>query len=364
MESLPPPIQQLTIEMQELQSKTSEVNALTNKLRQAEDQLNRSASNRIRIAGEINRLKSDRQKPPHNLNNNLASQIDEKLRRLELTDLPNEENVIHSKEVEIRDLQRKEDQLQGQRLQQLNNTFHSLETVLAYVLQQKDYFDRYIWLIFLRDEIGIKQLNVLEFPSFTDQSSAKKIIGNFEKELSASEQLLTIQDKKDIDGVSLLKSQIANNNKTIIEMKRDLGGQDTRVKSLQQKLNKLNEKSGYPPKKLSAFLIAGLLSIVIGVLLFYFAFTGGQNTIQPNTILLILGLGLIIAGAVLLWLRYSNDKEKRLPEIKQKLENATGQFSRNTQELRSLEQKSLQDNNQLAEILNRRPILHIMNDLT
>jgi hypothetical protein len=359
-ESLAPQIDQLIKELQSLQTQTSRLQTVIKEIEQDQSQLTRSEENRTRITGEIKRLTFDYQRALERTDNNLATNLGDRLRKLEKDDLANADKIISNKQVEISQLKKEKEQLQSQRLHQLINTFQALNAAVVYVKTQGNYFDRYIWLIYLRDNIGVQKLNAKELPSLADQMAANGIFDNFEKELAASEQLLTEQDKKDIDSAIRLNTQIPKDEQKIHEMKRFLGKESNQVASLRQRLDKITAMQGYPPQKLSGFLIAGLILIAIGILFVYLGVPSAQNNSQPVTSFLISGLALILTGGLLLWLRHSNNKEKRLPEITRKLEVATGQHSRNTTELQSLEQQTGKNKNEFSAILKRRPILEMI----
>lgn len=343
-ESMPPEIGSLIREVQSLQNQTSRLQQTTNALNNKQKELAATQRTKERISSEIQSLTS---KPQPNAN--LAATYANQIKRLKEIDLPNADKTISRNEQEIKDLEKKEQKHREEKLQQLVNTFQSLDGAVNYISNQNDYFNKYVWCVYLNN--SIKNLKPDELTSLQDKLTASRIMETFQQELSNSQNKLTEEDKKNIDASATLGNQIPNDEKKSEEFKRLISKENEKLSSFENELSSLNQSEGYSPAKLHSFKVWGLISLVIGLASLVY------GLVSANNIIAIIGIPIIIVGALLLLLRYKNDKQSRLADTNQKIENLKAQLSQHNAELKILQEQISNGTNQLQDIWKRRPIL-------
>ena len=358
--SMAPEIARLIKEVQTLRNETSQLQKTTSALRSNQNELSGLQQKRSQKLSQIQALTIEWQQAINQHNNTLADMKDKQIRMLRDVELINLDNTIARERNEIQELEKKEQKLSDERQQQLVNTFHSLHTAVSNVSKQNDYFGKFVWFAYFKNNIGTKDLQPNELTSLSDRLMASQIIETFERELSESEKALTSQDKKDIADFTTLVSQIPNDKKQLDEMKRIISTEKARIQSLETELKRIQDMEGYSKEKLATFKTWGFISLAVGLISLVYGFISfkDQNTIA--TVMLPIGIGILILGAVLLWLRHKNDKGSREAETTQKLEGLNRQLSGHNEGFKILEEKIVKDENGLEDILRRRPVLKEM----
>jgi hypothetical protein len=336
-ESKPLEIGNFIKEVQSLQNQTSQLQQTTNALKNKQKELAGAKQTKERILSQIQSLSG---KPQPNAN---------QIRRLKEIDLPNADKNISRNEQEIKDLETKEQKHRVEKRQQLVNTFQSLHGAVNYISNQNDYFNKYVWCDYLNS--SVKNLKPDELTSLQDKLTASGIMETFQQEFSNSQNKLTVEDKKDIGVSATLGNQIPNDEKRSDELKRLISKENEKLSAFENELSRLNQLEGYSPAKLHSFKVWGLISLVIGLASLVY------GLVSANNIIAIIGTPVIIAAALILWLRYKNDKQSRLADTNQKIENLKAQRAQHNAEVKTLQEQILNSTNQLQDIWKRRPIL-------
>ena len=140
-----------------------------------------------------------------------------------------------------------------------------------------------------------------------------RICAETERELAESEKALTSEDKKDIDASAALVVQIPKHKTKLDELNHVVSGESVRLQSLENKLKRIKAMEGYPKEKLSTFKTWGWISLVAGLILLIYGIVSRQDVTQVNNTLPAIAMGIgavaLVIGAVLLWLRYTNEKK-------------------------------------------------------
>ncbi|HMC86866.1 MAG TPA: hypothetical protein VKI61_15160, partial [Chitinophagaceae bacterium] len=177
-------------------------------------QRNLVESNRqvVQIAHRIENLSLQQKQAREKQDEQLASILAAQMESLKDQNLNSAQNAI------LLDNQRKqmaekrlEDEKQ-RKLRQLILTFNSLKNALKEIKKEPDYFDRYVWLSNLNYCMSVNSLAPTELGTLSDIEFATSTIEEFGQEWSNSKNLLSENDRTDINSFTRIRQQLINDS--------------------------------------------------------------------------------------------------------------------------------------------------------
>ena len=272
-------------------------------------------------------------------------------------ELKKTETLIEKRKNDNQQLERKQQQLHGQKIQQLISTFRSLDVAIIFLTNQ-NYFDKYVWLDYFKNKLRIKDISPNDLDNLSDKTMAAKIIQTFDVELSGAANALTETDKQDILAADKLFMQIRDDELHLRALSGDIAEYKKKIEVVEKKLAGIQTMKGYSPAKLANFKTIGIIAIVIGIGLVIYSLMFVHTGTLP---LPVPGIIVTLAGVLLLWLRYKNDKEARLAQVTKQRDDLNHQYQLDKAESEKLSNKIGLDKNMLQGIWLRRPVLEMIN---